>query len=352
MRKNFCAAPWAGLSLDPDDSAKVCCISTERTKVQNFSDVKNNTLFKEIRSAVIHDQQHKNCQVCWDREAAGDQFSRRSTYQPADFFNDLHSTDSFQLEHLDLRWSNTCNLNCVYCNSHYSSKWADLLGEKQRFRILPTVEESDLKNLKFLQLAGGEPLLIKENINLLQKLLNINPQIKIEITTNNTCGSDNKVYQLLKQFADVTVVVSFETIKEQFEYIRNGASWSQFEKNFAQLVKDFSRVQINMVYFPLSAGGISSAIEFGLQHVAPENIFIVSQFGGHGFDCVGASALQCINQRNLEFAHTLPTILSQRLTHQIKICQTQCITTHLPNYVKFDKLTNQDHRSIFTELYQ
>ena len=41
MRKHFCAAPWAGLSLDPDGKSKVCCINTARVSIDQFKDVKN-----------------------------------------------------------------------------------------------------------------------------------------------------------------------------------------------------------------------------------------------------------------------------------------------------------------------
>ena len=352
MRENFCAAPWSGLSLDPDGQGKVCCINLARTPITDFSQVKTSPVFTDIRAAVIEDLQHPSCKQCWDREASGDLDSRRSTYQYADFFHDLESTASFQLEHLDLRWSNTCNLNCVYCSPTYSSRWADLQGITQKFRIFPTVTDSDLSNLKILQLAGGEPLLIKENLDLLERLLKINPAINIEITTNLTSIHNNKIYQILKCFNSVTWVVSFESIGQKFEYIRNGANWLKFQANLSQLAVDFLNIHVNMVYFPLSAYSIIDAINVALNHVLPENVFIVSQFGGHGFDSVGQHALQLINQTNIQRSSQLPEILKQRLSNQIQLSNTQRSTTYLPQYEEFDQLTNQNHRLIFSELYE
>ena len=351
MRKHFCAAPWAGLSLDPDGTSKVCCINTAKVRIENFKDVKNNPVFADIRKSVIDDKQHPSCQSCWDREAGGDADSRRSIYQYDDFFHDLGSADSFQLEHLDLRWSNTCNLNCVYCGPSLSSKWADLRGMTQKFRIFPTVSDADLINLKFLQLAGGEPFLIKENFDLLERLLKINPSIKIEVTTNLTLIRNNKIYQLLKNFDNVTFVISFESTGHRFEYIRNGAAWTEFRSNLDQLSKDFSDIQTNMVYFPLSAVGISEAIDVALEHTIPDNIFIVGQSGGHGFDFVGQNVLQSINHKNIEYSQQLPPILQKRLMDQIQLARSQRKTTHLPLYDEFDQLTNQTHRLIFPELY-
>lgn len=352
MRENFCAAPWSGLSLDPDGDGKVCCINLARTPIKNFNEVNSNPVFIDIRTAVINDEQHPSCKSCWDREANGDVNSRRSMYQYDDFFHDLNSPNSFQLEHLDLRWSNTCNLNCVYCNPMLSSRWADLRNITQKFKVFPTVTDNDLDNLKFLQLAGGEPLLIKENFELLERLLNINPNIKIELTTNLTSIRNNKIYQLLKQFTNVTVIVSFESTGRQFEYIRNGAIWSEFRSNLEQLSIDFLNIQVNMVYFPLSSVDIINAITVALEYTSSENIFIVGQSGGHGFDFVGQHALQLINQKNIEYSKQLPSVLNSRLLIQIQLANTQRTTTHLPLYEEFDQLTNQNHRLIFSELYE
>jgi len=352
MRQHFCAAPWAGLSLDPDGSGKVCCVNTARVPINNFKDVKDNPVFMDIRKSVIDDKQHPSCQQCWDREASGDTNSRRSIYQYDDFFHNLTTPDSFQLEHLDLRWSNTCNLNCVYCSPIFSSKWADLRGLTKKFRVFPTISDLDLINLKVLQMAGGEPLLIKENFDLLERLSRINPGINIEITTNLTSIQNNRIYQLLKKFNNVTWVVSFESTNKQFEYIRNGAKWKEFKSNLSQLAKDFLNFQVNMVYFPLSANDISNAIDVALAYTLADNIFIVSQFGGHGFDFVGRNALQLLNQKNIEYSERLPTILKDRLLIQIMLASTKAQTTYLPRYEEFDQLTNQNHRLIFPELYE
>jgi organic radical activating enzyme len=352
MRKHFCAAPWSGLSLDSDGSAKVCCVNLTRGAINTFNDIKSNSVFMGIRTAIINDEQHPGCQQCWDREATGDLDSRRSIYQYDDFFHDLNNAETFQLEHLDLRWSNTCNLNCVYCSPTYSSRWAELRGLTQKFRVSPTVTDLDLANLKFLQLAGGEPLLIKENYELLERVLRINSHVKIEVTTNLTSIHNNKIYQLLKNFDNVTFVVSYESTGDKFEYIRNGAKWAEFQSNLVQLTTDFLNIQINMVYFPLSSVDISNAIDVALEHTTPDNVFIVSQFGGHGFDFVGQHVLQLINQKNIDYSNKLPDIIKHRLLDQIKISTTQRLTTHLPLYEKLDQLTNQNHRLIFPELYE
>lgn len=351
MRKNFCAAPWSSLSLDPDGLAKTCCIAQDRVDLQEFDQASSNSKFIEIRQAFIDDQQHTNCNGCWERERSGDLDSRRSIYQYDDFYHDLDSVTNFQLEYLDLRWSNTCNLNCVYCGPTFSSKWAELQGQKQRYRVFPTVTDANLKSLKVLQLAGGEPLLIKENLEILERLLKLNPEVKIEVITNLTMIG-NQIYKALKQFDHVTWVVSFESTGQRFEYIRNGAKWHEFYNNLNTLSMDFLDIHANMIYFPLSGFDIVNAMNTALEFTSPENVFLVSQFGGHGFDMLSHNALQYIKQHNLDQLNTLPKVLQKRLQDQMTLAVTTRNQTQLPLYNKFDQLTNQHHQSIFTELYQ
>lgn len=350
MRENFCAAPWSSISLDPDGQAKNCCIAADRVSLQEFNQIQNIPKFIEIRQEFINDNQHSSCEGCWQRERDGDLHSRRSTYQYDDFYHNLESATDFQLEYLDLRWSNTCNLNCVYCGPVFSSKWAELKGQKQRFRIFPTVTDADLAKLKVLQLAGGEPLLIKENLDVLERLLKVNPEVKIEVTTNLTMIG-NQIYKTLTKFDNVTWIVSFESTGNRFEYIRNGAKWSDFYNNLNTLSMDCLDIHVNMVYFPLSSFDIVNAINVALEFTTEENVFLVSQFGGHGFDMLGQDALQCINQHNLDQIDNLPKTLQKRLADQIRTSVTNRIKTELPLYDEFDQLTNQSHKSIFTELY-
>lgn len=353
-QKHFCAAPWSSLSMDPDGFSKLCPISQDRTEINQFSDVKTNSKFIEIRQSFIDDQQHTNCTVCWEREknsSSTELDNHRSMYQAGDFYSDLNNPTAFKLQHLDLRWSNTCNLNCVYCGPVFSSKWANLLGIKQSFRIMPEVSNADIKTLTFLKLAGGEPFLIKENEQLLKKCLDLNPDISIEVTTNLT-ALDNNIYRILREFNNVRFVISFESTEQRFEYIRNGAIWEKFRKNLDQVTQDFKHIDINMVYFPLSAGGISSAITIGQMYTSPENIYIVSQNGGHGFDNVSVNALQYLRETNNSFAETLPIILKQRLLDQVNLMNSLRNETILPNYNKFDQQTSQNHKELFKELYQ
>jgi len=355
-RRHFCAAPWSGVSVDPRGYAKVCCVSHERIPFSDIESCQSSREFEAIRSQVIDDLAQPNCSECWQQEAlatAGEWNSRRSMYQPGDFFHDLSDAKTNRLEHLDLRWSNTCNLTCVYCSPTYSSKWMDLLGRRQSNRIHTQLSDQKISELKFVQLAGGEPLLIKENQAFLERLLDLNPAVDIEVTSNLTQIDDNRIFDTLVRFDRVTVVASFESKDKKFEYIRRGAEWTRFARNLELCAAKVSKLQANMVFFPLSATSIVDAVHFALRFMPGDNIFIRQQIGGQGFDGLGIKALQCIKQDLVSRSGELDGSVRQQLDDQIRrIGPTQRTNTRLLYYEEFDRLTGLDHRTVFPELYQ
>jgi organic radical activating enzyme len=99
--------------------------------------------------------------------------------------------------------------------------------------------ESNQSTLKNLGLLGGEPLLQKENDQLLDA---IGPDVHINLITNLSVPLENN--QIFKKLLDKNRVVwdiSFDTVEQKFEYVRHGASWDLLLKNIRYLqdaVKD------------------------------------------------------------------------------------------------------------------
>jgi molybdenum cofactor biosynthesis enzyme MoaA len=126
---------------------------------------------------------------------------------------DTYQVGNFDLHTVDVRWTNLCNFACVYCGPEFSSKWSTEL------KIHPKVPDQqqlmDFKNyiydhagqLKHVYLAGGEPLLMKENLILLEKL---NPDANIRINTNLS-KVDTRVFEAICEFPNVHWTVSVET---------------------------------------------------------------------------------------------------------------------------------------------
>jgi hypothetical protein len=157
------------------------------------------------------------------------------------------SVDNFKLKYLDLRWRNTCNFACVYCNSELSSTWAQELGKfpkisKDQHQTLQKYIVNNIADLDYVYLAGGEPLLIKENEAILEQLYVENPNCHIRVNTNLSVIKDNKIFELLTKFKKVSWIISSEGIGDKYEYVRFGGNWQEFEDNL-YTVRDLTKAR-------------------------------------------------------------------------------------------------------------
>jgi len=263
-----CPLPWTGLAVEPDGAVKNCAISRRSIGNLQYSSIESildNNINQGIRDSLSIDQWPKPCAQCERVEQLDPLFSNRTYQLKLHQDVDINYAGSHSLTQLDLRWSNTCNYACVYCSPALSSQWASELGVKvnagrDNFIKLKDYTFDRLANIKEVYLAGGEPLLIKENLELLEKLHQVNPDCLIRITTNASTLK-NKIYNKIQEFNNVKWEVSVEATGAQFEYIRYPGVWSEFEDNLKQLLTDWDNVGITMNYFLLTADSI---IETGL----------------------------------------------------------------------------------------
>lgn len=265
----FCPAPWTSIYIDPAGAIDNCCISHNELGNINhdrldatISGYKNLAVKRHMLAGSLPG----GCQSCANQPGQANTLRKeyikwfdhvpKSLYQP---------DESFDLRYLDLRWRNTCNFACVYCDSTLSSSWAKELGQWQKITPDGHVELHDyvlenLANLDYLYLAGGEPLLINENKQVLEKLLLINPGCEIRVNTNLS-QVDNDIFRLLKQFDRVHWIVSAEATGEKYDYIRYGGSWNQFRENLALLKPLGHEVTFNMVYLALNTQDVFNCID-------------------------------------------------------------------------------------------
>jgi radical SAM protein with 4Fe4S-binding SPASM domain len=250
----YCTAPWNGITVQPDGSVTTCCVgkvSLGNINQQSIIEIINNPTHQRIKQNLLDNTNLKeNCQICLDLEKSSGNTPVRQLY-----LND-YPTLSNKLRFLDIRWTNFCNLTCVYCGSYSSSAWADKLDSNNK-KITINQFDSDLESwvldkadeLYELNLVGGEPLLMKQNYNLLAK---ISDSVRLSLITNLSYNLENLpcLDILLTRPKDNTIWnISAENYGEQFEYIRNGADWLQFEKNIKFLVaQGLNTIRLQMTY--------------------------------------------------------------------------------------------------------
>jgi sulfatase maturation enzyme AslB (radical SAM superfamily) len=271
----FCPVPWTGFMYNFDGSVKNCIRSAE--KLGNIADTPIRELLKRnslTRQCMRDGIQTTTCEPCYTLEAGKRDLniiSDRKFYVKA--LKDVPLTlyteaNAFQLNTVDIRWSNLCNFACVYCGPEFSSKIAAEL--KIKIETPPAERVADMKNfvfenaanLKHVYMAGGEPLLMKENEELLLYLKQVNPKVQLRVNTNLS-KVDTKIFDLICGFEDVHWTISAETIENEYEYIRWGSRWQDFLDNL-MVIKDLThhKINFNMLHLALNPMSLFTAVDY------------------------------------------------------------------------------------------
>ena len=270
----FCPIPWTGFQYNSSGDV-LNCIRSQRP-IGNLKDKSIHEILKsstETKQNMLNHKEGLGCSVCYDLEKNKNSFdiiSDRVFYlrELKSVDNSLYDQiDNFDLHKIDIRWSNVCNHACVYCGPEYSSKWvAELKLDKPN---VPTERVEELKQfvfdnahkLKHVYLAGGEPLLMKENEELLNLLLKVNPDVNLRVNTNLS-KTGTPVFNLICQFKNIHWIISVDEIEEEFEYVRYGGVWLDFLENLNIIRTLDHKVSFNVLHHLLNFRSVFKCINF------------------------------------------------------------------------------------------
>lgn len=287
--KSFCPIPWTGLMYNFDGSIKTCIRSSEPIgNIQHdpIEKIVNNSSNIDTRLKMRTGERGLRCSPCYDLEKEKNSFdiiSDRVFYLKELKAVDMSLYDSFttfQLNKVDVRWSNLCNFACVYCDPEFSSKWASEIHIDIKTPAEIKVQEfknyifKHVAQLKHVYMAGGEPLLMKENLEFLELLKEKNPNVNLRINTNLS-KVNTKIFDLICTFKNVHWTVSVESIEEEYEYIRYGGSWADFLDNLKIIKKLDHKISFNMLHFILNYKSIFECIDYLKSIGFHNNSFIV-----------------------------------------------------------------------------
>jgi organic radical activating enzyme len=244
MKTDFkCSAPWEGMFINPDGDFRFCCSG----QVGSIGNLNKNSLqelldgpVKRVQDDMLTKGYSDYCTNCVESENKSGK-SLRECFSK-DFTN--VDTTKFIPKQLDIRWRNTCQLRCGYCNSEWSSAYAQWEGKNYKVSeinwqtdVLNHVNEYG--NLHVVNFLGGEPLLLKENVD----LINMMPDhIRASVVTNLSLDDIESlpVYQkLIKR--QTSWLVSLDAIGNKFEYIRRNAKWNVTQANYERLYNDLPK---------------------------------------------------------------------------------------------------------------
>lgn len=274
--KTFCIMPWIHCATQTDGSVQLCCVASPIKELNlnnmTWEEVWNSPQYKQARRLMLSDKPVSYCTNCYKEEEAGIRSHRQNendvwanNWSPIKLHelrkivadtNEDGSIDS-GIVSVDFRLGNTCNLQCIMCRPHDSSKWLndskrladDLTSEakwdwKHKSNIV--IEQFEwYKNQKFwdsfyesahnirdLIFGGGEPILIKQHKELIKYLVKIDHAKNVEIRyhTNGTM-IDEELLELWTHFKKTHIMVSLDAHEELNSYIRYPAKWEDIEKH-------------------------------------------------------------------------------------------------------------------------
>ena len=318
----FCPMPWSGMMYNFNGEVKNCIRSAGKLgniKEQPIQEIliDNN---QPRQNHIVNQQPVGTCHTCYDLEDGNKGLNiisdrvfyiRELKHTPTS----LYTPGNFNLQAIDVRWTNLCNFACVYCGPMFSSKWASELKVVQHG---PTTEQIDqfkqyvfehAAQLKHVYLAGGEPLLMKENLELLMLLKQVNPSVNLRINTNLS-KVDTRVFDLVCGFENVHWTVSVETVEQEFEYIRYGSSWTDFQENLTTIKMLDHKISFNMLHFLLNYQSIFDCVDY------------LKTLGFHNNSFIIGALLdpEYLNVRHLpdHVLHLLKHTLEQKINQQPK----------------------------------
>lgn len=241
----FCIVPWIGAVVAPDKENLICCRAND-TPIEYSLDIVNTATHTHLRKVLGEGIKDPICKRCWSDEAASIP-SYRQSYNNS--YRDLIASDAYtpaKLRFLELTPSNTCNLACRMCSSRYSSK---IVAREKHLVSLNLMEERekahftnwrdlDLTHLQELKLMGGEPMYLKEHLELLNYLdqIDILKNLSIMLITNCTQDLTERWKYLLTKAKHTHISMSIDGVGEINNYIRQYSNWNVIEKNIKNFV--------------------------------------------------------------------------------------------------------------------
>ncbi len=288
----FCVYPWMEIALMSHSKLPLCCLGNWHTvkdeKGRDYNlvedhleDYWNGYGLREIRKKMLSGEKLEECYWCNKDEEHGRRSHRQihtKRWLRSEYGRNIlervkkSRTNGYRVEepplYLDIRPGNLCNLKCRMCGPASSSKieqeQRELLttqkeilkneGDK-RFLIdteyLKINEKSWHKNkkvwktiykwapeLKALYITGGEPLLVKENWELINYLEEKGYSKDIHLMFNINCTQNpDKLIEACRNFRFVEIRLSVDGYKEVNEYIRYPSKWKTIEKNIIKILQ-------------------------------------------------------------------------------------------------------------------
>jgi sulfatase maturation enzyme AslB (radical SAM superfamily) len=295
----FCPLPWNSINLRNNGDLRICCntnsYSPQRGIMRkedgtpynagrdDWNEARNAEILKEVRASMLKDEWHPECERCRQEEING--IRSRREYESDDwakwFGNHIDidkakevtqedgtlDVEKQDINFVDIRYGNFCNLKCRMCGPTDSHKWyEDHVKLTGRTHYKDTHEKIQLTknnkgkyhtdqydwfqnnnmywnnfekyaaNAKKLYIVGGEPLIIDEHFESLERIVanGTAKDMRLEYNTNLT-NVPPRLIKMWEKFKEVRIGVSIDGTGDVFNYQRTPANFDAVYQNMLKI---------------------------------------------------------------------------------------------------------------------
>jgi uncharacterized radical SAM superfamily Fe-S cluster-containing enzyme len=271
---SFCVLPFIEAFQNLNGKNYLCCESS--IPIDSIDSAETT----KLRTKIYHGEKIAHCDKCYKLEqnntiSARQRESIRWLKDPEikNYIDNWNPTNKLKTFYYDIRFDNKCNLACISCNPIESSLWAKELNINISKHTL-NFDIDRCINTKKIYLAGGEPLIIDQFIDLISKIAESDIQPELIINTNLT-KVNNTLKILLSKIRNLCLTVSVDAYGQVNEYHRWPMSWSKFLRNLESVAEIGCTIRFNSVVDAVTVLNIHQLQE--IEHYADQwNLTILS----------------------------------------------------------------------------
>ncbi len=356
---SFCALPWIHLATRPNGDARLCCVTNasgahtgdyavglvkkENGEPANFGresplEAFNNQYMQDVRKTMLAGKIPASCSKCFEEESNGVVSKRlwemyewhRENLDFKQLIADTAEDGKVPpvIRYLDLRLGHTCNLKCIMCSPHDSSRWVqdyEKLVETASSKVVLQQIKWDagsfnnnwyekpefwndvfdqIPNISQIYFAGGEPLMIKEHRRFLDEIIRRGYADRISLRYNsNGIFVNEDIIEVWSKFKQVRYAFSIDAVGERNSYIRYPTDWNDIIRSLRLMDNAPDNVHC-AIACAVQIFNIKHIIDFAKWKLA-QNFKKINKFNFDGFETGGGII-------NLHLLY-IPTFLSARL---------------------------------------
>jgi MoaA/NifB/PqqE/SkfB family radical SAM enzyme len=282
-----CYAAFNHMRIGRTGNIKPCCFALKNMKWEKGKKGLRDYWFGEVneeyRQEFLNNTIHHGCKkVCGSRIKNKVPPPIHDYDWNPPYHNRLkHAMDSVNYPKVfEFEISNLCNMACPMCLGELSSK--HMLGRDKDLKVYePNVFDDDenlaelleqlkefIPHLETIRFTGGEPFAHKGFYKIAQLIVELNPNMEIDITTNGSIYN-KKVDRFCDILKNMKISLSLDTVDpDEYALIRIGG---KYENTFANIQKFKDKlgshnVKINSTLMSINAPNIDKFFKYGYEN--------------------------------------------------------------------------------------